>query len=592
IVLGSHKKHPEFIDDDYDENEKKKKDEKKDDDNDDDVNDDHTDHNLLKVIVKSIMKERDTFQDTVLVLISKEFADHAPKLIEELFQSYIQNNVITVHPITSSSTAASSSANLQQQILFATMITMTIKKMMLLLRGRKKQKYKRNQRVQSLQEVIHQNNQQAVMYLNVNNNNNKTGMLRFNHKLLIKMRSCVIWERVHGFQLGIESYQIRINLTAPALIFTGIATRDPFSIVDKPTTGLIYLNNKEKKRVIYLVEIMKFCDATLERVLKEVKLKIFETEFWKKPPFLGDLDLDIMKAYEREITKRLRHRQQMRRFTDDPNKKYVKGDIAFVDMIDNARFKLDLLNLVLKCLGYENDDEVLFYYQIPLKSLDTGLKPLVSESDISNFLGYVNKHNIMYVYVELVETTEGTSDEDGEGDSENDSESGDGNSNANDIVDEEHLVDKVEVNMSTFKFQLDEEGEAEFIDPIQPHVTVTKDDLEKILAKERIRDYSVESMRNLDFKRNDKRIIWVICKGVVPTLTSKNEYVDKLKVRKRTFLERGMVSAIAKLIPSAEHRFYARHINENMNLTWKGGDYKKMLWRCATSTTIVRFQKT
>ncbi|GKB10187.1 hypothetical protein Tco_0844110 [Tanacetum coccineum] len=63
-----------------------------------------------------------------------------------------------------------------------------------------------------------------------------------------------------------------------------------------------------------LVEIVKFCDDILERVLKEVKLKIFEIEFLKKAPLLGELDFDIMKAYEREITKRPRHREQMRRW--------------------------------------------------------------------------------------------------------------------------------------------------------------------------------------------------------------------------------------------------------------------------------------
>nr|GEV73928.1 integrase, catalytic region, zinc finger, CCHC-type, peptidase aspartic, catalytic [Tanacetum cinerariifolium] len=45
--------------------------------------------------------------------------------------------------------------------------------------------------------------------------------------------------------------------------------------VDKPNTGLIYLNNKDEKWVMYLVEIVKFCNAMLEKVLKEVKLKIF-----------------------------------------------------------------------------------------------------------------------------------------------------------------------------------------------------------------------------------------------------------------------------------------------------------------------------
>ncbi|GJS72279.1 hypothetical protein Tco_0705120 [Tanacetum coccineum] len=134
------------------------------------------------------------------------------------------------------------------------------------------------------------------------------------NSLMTFIRSHVIWERVHDFQLGIESYQIRVNLTAPTLTFPGIEAYDPYSIVDKPSTYLIYLNSKNEKRVMYLVEIVKFCDATLERVLNEVKLRIFETEFLKKAPLVGDLNLDIMKTYVIEITKRLRHQEQMRRW--------------------------------------------------------------------------------------------------------------------------------------------------------------------------------------------------------------------------------------------------------------------------------------
>ncbi|GJY66072.1 hypothetical protein Tco_0468310 [Tanacetum coccineum] len=121
-------------------------------------------------------------------------------------------------------------------------------------------------------------------------------------------------DRVHDFQLRIESYQIKVNLTAPTLIFPGIKVHEPYLIVDKPSTGLIYLNSKDEKRVTYLVEIMKFCDATLEKVLKEVKLKIFQSEPWRKPPLLGELDRGILRAFEREITKRLSHREQMRRW--------------------------------------------------------------------------------------------------------------------------------------------------------------------------------------------------------------------------------------------------------------------------------------
>ncbi|GKB82246.1 hypothetical protein Tco_0949141, partial [Tanacetum coccineum] len=84
-------------------------------------------------------------------------------------------------------------------------------------------------------------------------------------------KSRVIWERVHDFQLGIDSYQIKVNLTAPTLTFLEIEEHELYSIIDNPSTGLIYLNSKDEKRVMYLMEIVKFCDATLEKVLKKGK---------------------------------------------------------------------------------------------------------------------------------------------------------------------------------------------------------------------------------------------------------------------------------------------------------------------------------
>ncbi|GJS65289.1 hypothetical protein Tco_0679853 [Tanacetum coccineum] len=134
------------------------------------------------------------------------------------------------------------------------------------------------------------------------------------NSLIMFIRSRVIWKRVHDFQLGIKSYQIKVNLTAPTLTFPGIEAYEPYAIVDKPNTCLIYLNIKDEKQVMYLVEIVKFCDATLEKVLKEVKLKIFQSEPWKKPPLLGELDRDIIRSFEGEMAKRLSHHEQMRRW--------------------------------------------------------------------------------------------------------------------------------------------------------------------------------------------------------------------------------------------------------------------------------------
>ncbi|GKB26671.1 hypothetical protein Tco_0866072 [Tanacetum coccineum] len=138
--------------------------------------------------------------------------------------------------------------------------------------------------------------------------------IKIMNSLITFIRSCVIWERVHDFQLGIESYQMKVNLTSPTITFPGIEEHAPYSIVDELQTGLIYLNSQDEKRVMYLVEIVKFCDATLEKVLNEVKLRMFEIRMLKKPPLLSDLDQDIMKAYERKFSKRLSHRQQMRRW--------------------------------------------------------------------------------------------------------------------------------------------------------------------------------------------------------------------------------------------------------------------------------------
>nr|GEW59392.1 hypothetical protein [Tanacetum cinerariifolium] len=143
------------------------------------------------------------------------------------------------------------------------------------------------------------------------------------NSLITFIKSHVIWERFHDFQLGIESYQVKVNLTAPTLIFPGIGEYKPYLIVDKSNTGLIYLNIKDEKRIMYLVKIMKFFDATLEKVLKEVKLKSIQSKPWKKSPMLGELDHDIMRAFEREITKHLSHREQMRRWESFVNRRPI-----------------------------------------------------------------------------------------------------------------------------------------------------------------------------------------------------------------------------------------------------------------------------
>ncbi|GJZ72478.1 hypothetical protein Tco_0636329 [Tanacetum coccineum] len=69
--------------------------------------------------------------------------------------------------------------------------------------------------------------------------------------------------------LGIERYQIKINLTAPTLIIPSIKNLEPFSIITDPFIGIVYENIKKEMRVMGIREIPKFCDATLDKVMKK-----------------------------------------------------------------------------------------------------------------------------------------------------------------------------------------------------------------------------------------------------------------------------------------------------------------------------------
>ncbi|GKA92685.1 hypothetical protein Tco_0814610 [Tanacetum coccineum] len=57
--------------------------------------------------------------------------------------------------------------------------------------------------------------------------------------LVVFIRASVIWERAYDFQLGIESYQQKVNLTAPTITFPGIEKEERFTITSEPVVGMI-----------------------------------------------------------------------------------------------------------------------------------------------------------------------------------------------------------------------------------------------------------------------------------------------------------------------------------------------------------------
>ncbi|KAJ9555992.1 hypothetical protein OSB04_010606 [Centaurea solstitialis] len=55
--------------------------------------------------------------------------------------------------------------------------------------------------------------------------------------------------------------------------------------------------------------------------------------------------------------------------------------------------------------------------------------------------------------------------------------------------------------------------------------------------------------------------------------------------------QKGIIPAIAKVFPLAEHRFCIRHIQENMKLRWRGKEFQVQLWKCAAAATVPEFQE-
>nr|GEV86753.1 hypothetical protein [Tanacetum cinerariifolium] len=111
---------------------------------------------------------------------------------------------------------------------------------------------------------------QDLFYLKYGNSRPKKYTLSLHKYPAVPFLEVDIEERTSRW-LGMKSYQQKVNLTTPTITFPGIERRNMITITSKPVDGLIYENSKKEKRVMILKEILKFCDATLKRVLEMVK---------------------------------------------------------------------------------------------------------------------------------------------------------------------------------------------------------------------------------------------------------------------------------------------------------------------------------
>ncbi|GKD80283.1 hypothetical protein Tco_1342904, partial [Tanacetum coccineum] len=110
-----------------------------------------------------------------------------------------------------------------------------------------------------------------------------------------------------------DMYLLIMNGKVPDYAETRVEKHRMFSIIYEPVHGIIYKNSKKEKRVMRHSEIHKFCDATLNRVLKGLKSYNNDVKYGYVQRELTNDEVEYLKLFEEEIEVRLKHCNQMRR---------------------------------------------------------------------------------------------------------------------------------------------------------------------------------------------------------------------------------------------------------------------------------------
>ncbi|GJS10635.1 hypothetical protein Tco_0367431 [Tanacetum coccineum] len=140
-----------------------------------------------------------------------------------------------------------------------------------------------------------------------------------NHPDQEKLKS----KKVKLESLGIESYQIKIYLTAPTITYPGIEKDPLYLITHVLFVGIVYENNKKEKRAMEIDELHKFSDATLIKVLRKISVINMEAKHRIVEISLSTKDKELMVLLEEEIKERLKYHLQMRRWESFMNGRQI-----------------------------------------------------------------------------------------------------------------------------------------------------------------------------------------------------------------------------------------------------------------------------
>ncbi|GJU35581.1 mutator type transposase [Tanacetum coccineum] len=92
-------------------------------------------------------------------------------------------------------------------------------------------------------------------------------------------------------------------------------------------------------------------------------------------------------------------------FTKSPNRKYINGNITFVDMIDSDEFSVHEIDSMLEDLGQDGHRVMFYHFLKPGCDLDNGLEPIACDRDVVVLGNYVTQGlKLVEVFVEHEKT--------------------------------------------------------------------------------------------------------------------------------------------------------------------------------------------
>ncbi|GJZ42437.1 hypothetical protein Tco_0589323 [Tanacetum coccineum] len=147
-----------------------------------------------------------------------------------------------------------------------------------------------------------------------------------------QIRNIVIRKHMEDLQLGIESYQTKLNLTQLDYDSSDFLFKEDHTIVRKPR-AVIYKDKNDQKKMMREIEVHKFSDGTLTRILEKLYHMVKNFMLFKYNPGMesriwSEDDKRTSKDFMEVIERRLKIRRIFRSL-----KSFVSGRLRDVDYI-------------------------------------------------------------------------------------------------------------------------------------------------------------------------------------------------------------------------------------------------------------------